>query len=208
MSFSLLIEAMSAAGLAALSYGSTNLDNLVLMSAYTVKPGYRSSLVRLTFVFVCLIVLLVSFLFARAADDHFLAQQLNYLGAIPLALGLWQLLQLALGRASEESPEDGRKPFRTGLAAYLSFALVLLANSGDSIGVMTSLLADLRPSLAPASFAAAMIVAIVMSWLAKFLARYPATRAHVQRIAKWALPFLLIAIGTVILTELPSGVFI
>jgi cadmium resistance protein CadD (predicted permease) len=203
---------MSVASLAAVAYGSTNLDNLVLLSAYSVKPGYRSSLVRLTFVFACLIVLLVSFLLARAADDHFLARQMQYLGAIPLSLGLWQLLQLALGRAGEGESDErlplDPKPLRTGLAAYLSFALVLLANSGDSIGVMTPLLADLKPSLVLASFAAALIVAIVMSWLAKFLARHPATRVHVQRVAKWALPFLLIGIGLMILTDQPSGMFI
>jgi cadmium resistance protein CadD (predicted permease) len=206
-----LFESMSVASLAAVAYGSTNLDNLVLLSAYSVKPGYRSSLVRLTFVFACLIVLLVSFLLARAADDHFLARQMHYLGAIPLTLGLWQLLQLALGRAGDDEPQEGlalgSKPIRTGLAAYASFALVLLANSGDSIGVMTPLLADLQPSLVMASFAAAVIVAIVMSWLAKFLARHPVTRLQVQRVAKWALPFLLIGIGLMILSGEPSGVF-
>ena len=39
-----LIEAMSVGSLAAISYGSTNFDNLVILSAYSVKPGYRSSL--------------------------------------------------------------------------------------------------------------------------------------------------------------------
>jgi cadmium resistance protein CadD (predicted permease) len=203
-----LIESMSVGSLAALSYGSTNFDNLVILSAYSVKPGYRSSLVRLTFIFVCLIVLIASFLLARAADNSFLARQLHFLGAIPLGIGLWQLLQLALGRAGEEEPEAKATPARSGLALYLSFALVLLANSGDSIGVMTPLLADLKPSLVLASFAASMIVAVVMTGLARFLAHDPATKAHVQRIAKWALPFLLIGIGLMILTDEPAGVFI
>jgi cadmium resistance protein CadD (predicted permease) len=73
---------------------------------------------------------------------------------------------------------------------------------------MTPLLADLKPSLVLASFAASMIVAVVMTGLARFLAHDPATKAHVQRIAKWALPFLLIGIGLMILTDEPAGVFI
>jgi cadmium resistance protein CadD (predicted permease) len=193
--------------LAALSYGSTNIDNLAVLSAYSVKPGYRASLVRLTFLAVCLAVLVVSFLLAQAADHSFLGQRLHYLGLIPLALGGWQLLQLARGRASEPQPDKSSGAASTGLAAYFSFALVLLANSGDSVGVMTPLLADLKPSLVLTSFAAALIVAVVMTGLARFLAHHPATRDHVQRLAKWALPFLLMAIGVLILTARPAEVF-
>ncbi len=203
-----LMEALSVGALAALSYVSTNCDNLLILSAYSVKPGYRTPLVRLTFIFVCLTVLFVSLMFARAAGNSFLARQVHYLGAIPLSLGAWQLLQLALGRVADEDPAEGSTPVRPGLAIYFSFALVLVANSGDSIGVMTPLLADLKPSLVLASFAAAMLVALVMSWFAKVLAHHPATRAHVQKIAKWALPFLLIGIGFMILTDQPSDVFI
>ena len=208
-SFPFPIEALSVAGLSALSYGSTNIDNLVILSAYSVKSGYRPSLVRLTFVFACLIVLIVSFLLAQAADNGFFARHTHYLGAIPLAVGAWQLLQLVLGRAGEgqleEGPSLGPGEAPTGLAAYFSFALVLLANSGDSVAVMTPLLADLKPSLLLAGFAAALIVAVVLTGLAGFLAHHPATRVHVQRIAKWALPFLLIGIGILILTGRPDG---
>ena len=55
-----LIEALSVASFAAVSYVSTNLDNLVLLSAYGAKPGTRPLFVKLTFVFVCFVVLLVS----------------------------------------------------------------------------------------------------------------------------------------------------
>ncbi len=207
-SYPFLIEALSVGGLAALSYVSTNCDNLLILSAYSVKPGYRTPLVRLTFIFVCVMVLVASLLLARAADNSFLARQVHYLGVIPVSLGAWQLLQLALGRVADQEPAEGKTPSRKGLALYLSFALVLFANSGDSIGVMTPLLADLKPSLVLASFAAAMLVAIVMTWFAKLLGHHPATRTHVQRIAKWALPFLLIGIGVMILTDEPTDVFI
>ena len=63
-----LIEAVSIASVSAVSYVSTNLDNLVILSAYGAKPGYRPFFVKLTFVSVCLVVLLVSLALARAAD--------------------------------------------------------------------------------------------------------------------------------------------
>ncbi len=53
-----LIEALSVASVAAMSYVSTNFDNLVVLSAYGAKPGYRPLYVKLTFICVCLTVLL------------------------------------------------------------------------------------------------------------------------------------------------------
>ena len=53
MSAPVLVEALSVASLAAVSYVSTNLYNLVLLSAYGAKPGTRPLFVKLTFVFVC-----------------------------------------------------------------------------------------------------------------------------------------------------------
>ncbi len=55
-----LIDALSVASVAAISYASTNFDNLVVLSAYSAKSGYRPLLVKLTFILVCLTVLLVS----------------------------------------------------------------------------------------------------------------------------------------------------
>ena len=90
-----LIEALSIASLAAVSYVSTNLDNLVLLSAYGAKPGTRP-LFKLTFVFVCFVVLLVSLSLARAADS-LPTVDIRYLGLIPLTLNAYQLVQLTMG---------------------------------------------------------------------------------------------------------------
>ena len=93
-----LIEALSIASLAAVSYVSTNLDNLILLSAYGAKPGTRPLFVKLTFVFVCLTVLFVSLALARAADT-LPTVDLRYLGLVPMSLGAYQLVLLMLGGA-------------------------------------------------------------------------------------------------------------
>ncbi len=204
----LLVEALSVASVAALSYVSTNFDNLVVLSAYGVKPGYRPLYVRLTFICVCVTVLLVSFLLAQAADSGISAKQVRYLGLIPIALGAYQLLKLTLNRVGGTDPGADEAPVPTGFATYLAFALVLLANSSDSISIMTPLLADLKPLLVLVSFAAAMVMAILMTWLANILAHHPASRASLEKIAKWALPFLLIGIGVLIFTDRPSDIFL
>jgi cadmium resistance protein CadD (predicted permease) len=204
----LLIEALSVASVAAISYVSTNFDNLVVLSAYGAKPGYRPLYVRLTFIFVCVTVLVVSFLLAQAADSSISAKQVRYLGLIPIALGGYQLLRLMVNRARGEDESVDEAPVPMGFATYIGFALVLLANSSDSVSVMAPLLADLKPLLVLVSFAAAMVMAILMTWLASILAHQPASRAYLEKIAKWALPFLLIAIGVLIFTDEPSDIFL
>ena len=203
----LLIEALSVASVAAISYVSTNFDNLVVLSAYGAKPGYRPLYVRLTFIFVCVTVLVVSFLLAQAADSSISAKQVRYLGLIPIVLGGYQLLRLMLNRGGEDESVD-EAPVPMGFATYIGFALVLLANSSDSVSVMTPLLADLKPLLVLVTFAAAVVMAILMTWIANVLAHHPASRAYLEKIAKWALPFLLIGIGVLILRDEPSDIFL
>ena len=155
-----LIEALSVASVAAMLYVSTNFDNLVVLSAYGAKPGYRPLYVKLTFICVCLTVLFVSLMLAQAADNSVSAKQVRYLGLIPIALGGYQLLKLMMGRVGSEDPIVEEAPVPIGFSTYLGFALVLLANSSDSISIMTPLLADLKPSLVLVSFAAAVVMAI------------------------------------------------
>ena len=197
------------ASVAAISYVSTNFDNLVVLSAYGAKPGYRPLYVRLTFICVCMTVLFVSLMLARAADNSISAKQVRYLGLIPIALGGYQLLKLMMNRVGGgEDPSADEAPVPIGFATYLGFALVLLANSSDSVSIMTPLLADLKPLLVLVSFAAAVVMAILMTWLANILAHHPASRAYLEKIAKWALPFLLIGIGVLIFTDEPSDIFL
>jgi cadmium resistance protein CadD (predicted permease) len=203
----LMIEALSVASMAAVSYVSTNFDNLAILSVFSVKPGYRPLYVKATFVIVCLTVLVVSLLLAKAAASSGFAEHVRYLGLIPISLGGYQLLNLLTGRADDEGAEAVEVPAAMGFPAYLGFALVLLANSGDSISVMTPLLADLKPSLVLASFIAAIVVALVMTWLSHLLSRHPLSRTALERLAKWALPFLLIAIGALILSDAPAELF-
>jgi cadmium resistance protein CadD (predicted permease) len=102
-----LIEALSVASFAAVSYVSTNLDNLVLLSAYGAKPGTRPLFVKLTFVFVCFVVLLVSLALARATDS-LPTVDIRYLGLIPLTLGAYQLVRLTMGQGGEKAGEPDK----------------------------------------------------------------------------------------------------
>jgi len=202
-----LIEAVSIASVSAVSYVSTNLDNLVILSAYGAKPGYRPFFVKLTFVSVCLVVLLVSLALARAADT-LPPVDLRYLGLIPLTLGAYQLVRLTMGGGGDKSHGAAETLGSIGFATYSGFALVLLANSSDSVSIITPLFADLKPMFVVTCFAAAVAAAILMASLANYLAHHPAIRSFVEKIGKWVLPFLLIGIGFLILIDKPADIFL
>jgi cadmium resistance protein CadD (predicted permease) len=203
----LVIEALSVAGAAAAAYLSTNFDNLVVLSAYGAKPGYRPIFVKATFIFVCLTVLFVSLALAEAAEA-LPPEKIRYLGAIPIALGFYQIIKLIIGRGDGGGLGLDAPPDSIGFSAYLGFALVLLANSSDSISIMTPLLADLKPLFVVACFAAAMAVAVAMSAFASVLASHSASKSYLEKLAKWVLPFLLIGIGLLIILDRPSDLFV
>ncbi|RBP15487.1 cadmium resistance protein CadD (predicted permease) [Roseiarcus fermentans] len=202
-----IVEAIGVAGLVAASYASTNLDNFVVVSAYSAKSGYRPVYVKLTFALVCLTVVCVSLALARAADA-LIADQLRYLGFIPIGIGLWQLGALVFaGRGAAERPADD-EPARVGWALYLGFGLSLLANSSDSVIVLAPIFADLRLAFVVVCAVAALSVAIAMSSLATVIATNPLLRAKLEKIADRALPFLLIAIGLMIVLDKPADLFV
>jgi cadmium resistance protein CadD (predicted permease) len=201
------IETVGIAGLVAFSYASTNLDNFIVLSAYSARPGYRPLFGRLAFVSVCLTVILASLLLARVADS-LIADKLRYLGLIPLRLGLYQLGKLVFRRYQPDGQDEADKdPSLVELSFYLGFALALLANSSDSVIVLTPIFADLKLAFIFIC-AIAAVVAIAMSGVAGYIGTHPLLRAQVEKIGPWALPFLLIGIGLMILSNKPDDAFV
>jgi len=203
----LLVGTLSIAGASAISYVSTNCDNLILLLAYGAKPGYKRLLVNLTFLLVCLVVLVASLVLALAMNT-LPPERIRYLGLIPIGYGCYHLVRVFAGRAGVNVLGLNEAPGRIGFSAYLGFALVLLANSGDTMSVMMPLFADLQPGFIFACFAAAIAMAMFMSALAGVLAHYPVSRRYLEKLDKWVLPFLLIGIGILILTETSVEMFV
>ncbi|HTV32104.1 MAG TPA: cadmium resistance transporter [Methylocella sp.] len=204
---------MSVAGLTAVSYASSNLDNLIVLSAYCARPGYRSFYIKLTFMLVCLTVLVISLVLGNIADA-LPANKIHYLGLIPVTLGFYQLLKLAFVREDHQKLKDNQeleeaKPVPSPtFSIYLGFALVLLSNSSDTISLLTPIFADLKSHFLLVCFATAGAMAFLLSETAHILTRHPLSKASFEKLAKWALPFLLIGIGVMVLADRPSDVFI
>lgn len=207
VSLQLFIELLSVVSLTAISYVSTNFDNLVILSAYGARPGYRPFYVKLTFVLVCLTVLLLSLVLANAADA-LPAGKLRYLGLIPITLGGYYLFKLIFDRSGGQEPKRDERANAKNQSLYLGFALVLLANSGDTISLLTPIFADLKTEFLFACFAAVVAMAVLMSSIANILSSHPVSRSHLEKLAARLLPFLLIGIGLLILTDKPSDIFV
>jgi len=201
------IEAIGIAGAVAVAYASTNIDNFLVLSAYSAKSAYRPFYIKLTFVLVCLIVILVSLGLARAADE-IIAGRLRYLGAIPVAIGLYHLGKLVFRRVGTEDGGRGDEPGRAGWSIYLGFGLALLANSSDSVIILAPILAELKLLFVVACTIGATAVALAMSGFATFVVGHPILRVRIEKIAEWALPVLLIGIGAMILSDRPKDAFI
>lgn len=202
-----LAEIFSVATLTAVSYASTNFDNLVVLSAYSSKPACQPFYVKLTFVLVCLMVLTISLSLANAADA-LPAGKIRYLGLIPIALGGYQLFKLIFVRKRGQDPKQDERAAAPAVSLYLGFALVLLANSSDTISLLTPIFADLKSEFLFVCFAAAAAMAVFMSSIAHYLASHPVSKALLEGLAERALPFLLIGIGLLVLTDWPSDVFV
>jgi cadmium resistance protein CadD (predicted permease) len=212
-SFGSAIEAVGLAGLVAFSYASTNLDNFLVLSAYSAKPGYQPFFGRLAFVSVCLTVIVASLAIARVADA-LVADKLRYLSVISLGLGLYELGKLVFNRSQPDGEKgEDKGPALVAWSFYLGFALALLANSSDSVIVLTPIFltpifADLKLAFIVICAIAAVVVALTLSSVASFIGTHPLLRAQVEKVGAWALPFLLIGIGLMILLSRPDDAFV
>jgi len=118
------------------------------------------------------------------------------LGIAPLAIGLWKLRALFGPRADCEEAQG--TPSTRGAA--ISVALVTLANGGDNLGVYVPLFAS-EPRAFPIYGAVFGVMTALWCFAGWALVRHRAVR---ERIARWghvALPFVLIALGLLILRD-------
>ena len=102
----------------------------------------------------------------------------------------------------------GQDPALVASSFYFGFGLALLANSSDSVIVLTPIFADLKLAFIVICAIAAVAVALTLSSVAGFIGTHPLLRAKVEKIGHWALPFLLIGIGLMILLNKPDDAFV
>jgi len=194
-----IAQVVTIIGMTALSYVSTNLDNLLLgVILLGANPG-RQWPIKLGMVTSAAAVLLLCALglVVRHTVD---AGLVGYLGLLPIALGLHHLLKRS--SISEENTAATRAfGNRDAMAVWVGSTALMVANSGDTIALFLPLLADTRPAVFPLVGVAYLVTALVWVLLAWALASRPWIAKTMDRHGSAVLPWVMIGVGIYILAN-------
>jgi cadmium resistance protein CadD (predicted permease) len=159
----------------------TNLDDLALLAVLVASGVTFGRLVAGQYLAWAVIAVL-----AAGVATLVPADALRWLGVLPIAIGLKELLE-----REEEHPPLGAP----------SVAAIALAGGVDDVGVLPPVFATGDTALYIVVFAA-----LIVPWclLARWLATRPPVAAGIARLGRFAVPVALIAIGVSVLIY-PSG---
>jgi cadmium resistance protein CadD (predicted permease) len=159
----------------------TNLDDLALLALLFASGVSLGRLVAGQYVAWAVIAALAAGLVTFVPEDA-----LRWLGLLPIAIGVKELLE----REAERAP-----------LGVPSVAAIAFAGGVDDVGVLPPVFASTDAPLFIAVFAA-----LIVPWclLARWLATRPPVTAAIARLGRFAVPLVLIGIGVSVLIY-PSG---
>ena len=188
-------ELISIASVTTVAFVATNVDNLFLLVAY-LSAARSSRSVYVGFVAAIVSVLLLGWASQRL--DAFLEPSwLRFLGLVPLAMGLYRLVN---GRGGSEAVAEAS----AGPASAVGVGVVTLTNAGDSLGVFVPLFADSEDRFGALIFAVGVAWALLWCSVARWLESHRSLGGALRTAAPRALPWLLIALGLYILADTPT----
>lgn len=185
---------LAVVGVTAAAFISTSFDNFTLLLGFYADGRYAKGKVLFGYAASTLGMVFLAH-GASTAVESAPARSLGYLGLIPLALGLVGLVRLIRGARREEI---GRETEPRGFLAVLG---VMLANSGDTLVVFTSVFADTAEGIESWIMGTAIGIALAYALLAQWLVERSGAADRLQRYTRVILPFLLIGIGAYILAN-------
>ena len=176
---------------------ATNIDDILILVAFLADPRIGTSQVVLgqllgmaALVFVSILAALISLVIPSA--------YVGFLGLLPIALGVRELIEFGKDRDASEDDvaEFGGRGTR---GAMIAVAAVTVANGGDNIAVYTPVFA-----VQTAAGTAGLVVVFVLMTLlwcgaAHWLVNHRTVGASIRRYGRRLLPFVLIALGILIM---------
>jgi len=175
------------------AFVSTNLDTFWLLVSVQAHSERGARSVAAGYVAATVLVGFLAWL-GSAGLEVLSPRQIDYLGLIPLAMGLyrgWALLR----RQSDPVASASWSPTFSGVFA------MTLAQSADNFAVLASLFADTRTSLELTVMVTIVVCAIVWSGMAHWVGNHRLVAPRLRRIARFLLPALLIAVGLHLLAD-------
>lgn len=188
-------QVLSALGVGVVVFASTNVDDILLLSAFFSDPSFPPRQIVIG-QFVGIVALILAS--AACALLAFVVPEgwIGLLGVAPLFLGLRGLWSL---RREADADSDDRKPAGSR-SRWLMVAGVTIANGGDNLGVYIPLFSS-GTRLIPVYTAIFMVMTGVWCGLGYALVSNPLLGTKIRRYGRVALPFVLIALGLWILSK-------
>lgn len=199
---------MSSSGLSALpgvgllAFVVTDIDDLFVLVAFFATRAYRTGQIVLGQ------YLGIAALVAASATSYFLrlvlpGEWIGLAGILPIVLGIKEALELRRELRGEGEEADASETARSRGGA-LSVAAVTIANGGDNVGVYVPLFASSSPIEIALLAAVFLLMTAVWLLLAWFLVSNRLFGRHIRRVGRYALPVVLVGLGTFILLKQDS----
>jgi len=191
-------EALSALGVGIVVFACTNVDDLLLLSAFFSDPSFKLRHVvagQLLGIAVLVAVSAACALFAVVVPEGWI----GLLGVVPLGLGLHGLWALRRGEEEDDASEAEPRPGMQR-SKMLAVAGVTVANGGDNLGVYIPLFSS-APKLVPLYAALFMVMTGVWCAVGYHLVHNALLGRRIRRWGRLALPFVLVALGLLILSR-------
>jgi len=194
---------LSVLGIGVAVFVTTNIDDILLLSAFFADDRLRTRAVVVgQFVGIGVLVVAsgVCGLAALVVPEGWTA----LLGVLPVAIGVWKLPPVwrpAAGDEEEGRLHDGELAAeRRTHSQVLAVTLVTVANGGDNLAVYIPLFAR-QPAAIPVHAVVFAVMTGVWCGLGYLLVNNRIVGARVRRYGRVALPFVLIALGLYILVD-------
>ncbi|WP_437517883.1 cadmium resistance transporter [Sorangium sp. So ce1099] len=196
-------QILPALGVSAVVFISTNIDDILLLTAFFSDPDFTPrQVVAGQFLGIAALVLAsvaCALLAVRVPEGW-----IGLLGLAPLALGLRGLWALWRGQEAgdtEDAEDDDDRPRgRAARFRALAVATVTVANGGDNLGVYIPLFSS-SPGLIPLHAAVFAVMTGALCALGHHLVNHPVLGSRIRRHGRVALPFVLIGLGLWILSD-------
>lgn len=185
-------------GVAAVLFVSTNVDDIFVLVTFFADPAYRPrQVVTGQFLGMGALIALsvVGSLLALVVPGEYI----GLLGLLPFALGVVKLVKMRRGGEVEE-PTKARSGSR-----WIAVAFVTFANGGDNIGAYVPMFATRTPIELLTTVVVFLALTAAWCFIGHALVSHPRAGPKVRRIAGPLTPFVLMAIGVLIVIE--SGAY-
>jgi cadmium resistance protein CadD (predicted permease) len=188
-------------GRAIVIFVSTNVDDILLLAALFAAHLKARAIVAGQFIGMG--VLTAASVAAAYAAAGVPAELIRWLGVVPLAMGLYLLVQLwrHRGQSGEDDDDDLQAERRIEGRLHsqvLAVAAVTLANGGDNLSVYIPVFANDLDTVPLYAVTFAVLTAL-WCWLGHAFVRHPSGGALMRRYGNIILPVVLIAIGVEII---------